>query len=76
MTNPSPSNPPGSSDASPYQVAVEEEAAWQRRLTITVAPERIGKARGRERKKLAKTVRIKGFRKGKVPTHIIEENRA
>jgi trigger factor len=73
MTDPSPPSPPGTSDASPYQVAIEEEAAWQRRLTITVAPERIRTARGRERKKLAKTVRIKGFRKGKVPTHVIEE---
>jgi trigger factor len=70
---PSPSGPPETSDESPYQVAVEEEAAWKRRLTVTTAPKRIVETRRREQRKLAKTVRIKGFRKGKVPVHVIEE---
>lgn len=55
------------------EVAVEEREAWKRRLTITVAPERVARARQRERKKLGKNLRLKGFRKGKVPARVIEE---
>ena len=60
-------------DEPTLDIAVEEEAAWKRRLTITVAPERVAAARRREQKKLAKTIRIKGFRKGKVPQNVIEQ---
>jgi trigger factor len=54
-------------------VAVEVGDGWTRRLTITVPPERVGRARATERKRLGKRVRIKGFRRGKIPTDIIEQ---
>jgi trigger factor len=57
----------------PIDVAVEELEAWKRRLTITVDAKRVLQARAGERKKLSKKLRIKGFRSGKVPTHIVEQ---
>lgn len=54
-------------------VAVEELEAWRRRLTITVDASRVLQARAKERKKLSKKLRLKGFRAGKVPTHIVEQ---
>jgi trigger factor len=57
----------------PVEVAVEEEAAWQRRLTITVPAENVTQTRLRERKKVGKTARLKGFRKGHVPSDVIEQ---
>ena len=59
--------------ADPIDVAVEELEAWKRRLTITVDAKDVVQARAKERKKLAKKLRIKGFRAGKVPTHIVEQ---
>ncbi len=55
------------------QVAVEVRDGWSRRLTITVAPERVARARARERERLAKSIRLKGFRKGKVPASVVEQ---
>lgn len=57
----------------PVEVAVEEEAAWQRRLTITVPAESVARTRLRETKKVGKTARLKGFRKGHVPRDVIEQ---
>jgi len=57
----------------PIDVAVEELEAWKRRLTITVDAKRVLQARAKERKKLSKKLRIKGFRAGKVPIHIVEQ---
>lgn len=54
-------------------VAMEIGDGWTRKLTITVPPERVGRARAVERQRLAKTVRIKGFRRGKIPADIIEQ---
>jgi trigger factor len=55
------------------QVAVEVRDGWSRRLTITVEPERVARARSKERERLAKSIRLKGFRKGKVPTSVVEQ---
>jgi trigger factor len=54
-------------------VAVEVGDGWTRRLTITIPPERVGRARAAERKRLGKRVRIKGFRRGKIPADVIEQ---
>ncbi len=54
-------------------VAVEIGDGWSRRLTITVAPERVATARIRERNRLSKSLRLKGFRKGKVPPAVVEQ---
>lgn len=60
----------GNSD---LDVAVEVGDGWTRRLTITVSPSRVGRARAAERKRLGKRVRMKGFRRGKIPTDVIEQ---
>lgn len=54
-------------------VAVEVGDGWTRKLTITIPPERVGRARALERKRLGKRVRIKGFRRGKIPADVIEQ---
>jgi trigger factor len=54
-------------------VAVEIGDGWTRKLTITIPPERVGRARAAERKRLGKRVRIKGFRRGKIPADVIEQ---
>jgi len=54
-------------------VAVEVGDGWTRRLTITIPPERVGRARAAERKRLGKRVRIKGFRRGKIPSDVLEQ---
>jgi len=54
-------------------VAVEVGDGWTRKLTITIPPQRVGRARAAERKRLGKRVRIKGFRRGKIPTDVIEQ---
>jgi len=62
-----------SEETGKYEFRVETEAPCVRRITITVEPGHVGTTRRREAKKLARSVRIKGFRKGKVPSHVIEE---
>ncbi len=57
----------------PIEVAVEEPGGLKRRLTVTVPAERVTATRASERAKLAKTVRMKGFRRGKVPISIVEQ---
>lgn len=63
----------GSGSDSPYEVAIEEREGWSRRLTITVAPERVARTRVAERAKLARSLNLKGFRRGKVPPQIVEQ---
>ncbi|MCC3702174.1 trigger factor [Rouxiella badensis] len=55
------------------QVSVETTQGLGRRIAITVPAESIEKAVKSELAKASKTVRIDGFRKGKVPHHIIEQ---
>jgi trigger factor len=54
------------------QISVEEPAAWSRRLVITVPAARVRSERARVTRRLAKRVRIPGFRKGKVPPARLE----
>ena len=54
-------------------VAVEVGDGWTRCLTITIPPGRVGRARAAERKRLGKRVRIKGFRRGKIPVDVLEQ---
>lgn len=55
------------------KIAMEEPAAWARRLTITVPQERIRKERQTAMTRLAQRVRLPGFRKGKVPAGVLEK---
>jgi trigger factor len=52
---------------------MEKPAAWTRRLTITVPAAKLQQERQAAVQKLAKQVRLPGFRKGKVPTRIMEQ---
>lgn len=55
------------------QVSVETTQGLGRRVAITVPADSIEKAVSSELNSVAKKVRIDGFRKGKVPQHIIEQ---
>lgn len=55
------------------QVSVETTQGLGRRVTITVPADSIEKAVSSELVNVSKKVRIDGFRKGKVPKHIIEQ---
>lgn len=60
-------------EAGELKVSVEKPAAWSRRLTITVPAERIARERRSAVERLARRVRLPGFRKGKVPAHVMEK---
>jgi trigger factor len=55
------------------KVSVEEPRSWARRLTITVPASRIDQERREVARKLAQRVRLPGFRKGRVPTGVVEK---
>ncbi|MDX1395023.1 MAG: trigger factor [Gemmatimonadota bacterium] len=59
--------------ASRFAFEIETAAPCVRRLNVTVEPEHVAATRRKEGAKLRKTVRLKGFRKGKVPPRVIEE---
>lgn len=52
---------------------MDKPAAWSRRLTITVPAARIAVERRDAVQRLSKQVRLPGFRKGKVPTQVMEK---
>jgi trigger factor len=54
------------------RVDVQEPASTSRRLSITVPAERVRRVRQSVAAKLAGTVRMPGFRKGKTPSSIVE----
>lgn len=55
------------------QVGMEEREGGKRRLTITVAPERVARERRRQLQRLAGSLKLPGFRKGKVPAQVVED---
>ena len=55
------------------QVTSESPSAWARRLTITIPAERIEQERRSAVQRLAKTTKLPGFRKGKVPAQVVEK---
>ena len=52
---------------------MESPATWSRRLTITIPAERIEQERRSAAQRLARTTKLPGFRKGKVPTQVMEK---
>ena len=52
---------------------IETTQGLERRVTITVPAETVVQAIREELKRVAKNARVDGFRKGKVPPHIIEK---
>lgn len=53
-------------------ITVEEPKGWARRMKVTVPAERVDRQRRAISQRLAGRVRMPGFRKGKVPTQVIE----
>jgi trigger factor len=54
-------------------VSMDKPGAWARRLSITVPKERIAAERKEATNRLARQARLPGFRKGKVPTAVMEK---
>ncbi len=54
-------------------VELEELERWRRRLTVTVAAEAVGRERSDALRKLGGRLKLKGFRKGRVPSGLIEQ---
>ncbi|UXN35183.1 trigger factor [Avibacterium paragallinarum] len=52
---------------------IETTQGLERRVTLTVPAETVDQAVREELKRVAKNARVDGFRKGKVPPHIIEK---
>ena len=59
-------------DASSLQVSVEEHERWRRRMSVTVPASIVQAEERKAANKLASQARLKGFRKGRVPTRVIE----
>ena len=55
------------------QVSVETTGALERRMEVQVPAERIEKAIDERLQKLSRTVRLKGFRPGKVPVKVVRQ---
>jgi trigger factor len=58
------------------QVEVEDLQRWRRRLALTVPAEVAGRVRGRHVRELVRRARLKGFRPGRAPTHLVEKHYA
>lgn len=58
------------------QVSVETTSGLQRRMTVTVPEDRIDEAVQTRLKNLARTVKIQGFRPGKVPFNVVKSRYA
>lgn len=59
--------------ASELKIAVESPRSWARRLTITIPADRVRQEREDVARKLGQSLRLPGFRKGKVPASIVEK---
>jgi trigger factor len=62
-----------SMDVSSLQVTLEEGANWSRTLSVVVPSGVVQSERQAAVRKLAKQLRVPGFRAGKVPTQVIEK---
>ena len=58
---------------SELQVTVESPGSWARKLSIRVPADRLEKEKEQAARRLAQKVRLPGFRKGKVPTKVLEK---
>jgi trigger factor len=60
-------------ETSTLKIAVQEPEAWSRRLSITVPADRVSRTRGTVTDRIARSAKIPGFRKGKLPSSIVEK---
>jgi len=54
------------------QVSVQEQERWRRRMSVTVPAAVVQEEERRAAKQLASRANLKGFRKGRVPSRVIE----
>lgn len=59
-------------DTTELRVDVQEPASWRRTLSITVPRERVRRTRQSVASRIAGTIRLPGFRKGKTPASVVE----
>ncbi|HEX2584452.1 MAG TPA: trigger factor [Steroidobacteraceae bacterium] len=55
------------------QITVENTGALERRMAVQVPAERVADAIDQRLKSLSRTVRLKGFRPGKVPVNVVKQ---
>jgi trigger factor len=60
------------SDNNELNITVEQPKAWARRMKITVPAARMERQRREVTTRLARQVRLPGFRKGKIPPQVVE----
>lgn len=59
-------------DTTELRIDVQEPASWRRTLSITVPRERVKRTRQSVASRIAGTIRLPGFRKGKTPAAVVE----
>ena len=60
-------------DPNTLRIDLEEQEAWRRRLTVTVPAGTVQTERNKIIQKLGGRLKLPGFRKGKVPTNVVEQ---
>jgi len=60
-------------DPSTLRIELDEQEAWQRRLTVTVPAGTVQTEREKIVQKLGSRLKLPGFRKGKIPTNVVEQ---
>ena len=58
---------------SDLRIDVQETASWSRRLSVTVPQERVQRIRKSVASQITRNVRLPGFRKGSIPTSLVEK---
>jgi trigger factor len=59
-------------DASRLQISVQEHERWRRRISVTVPAAIVQEEERKAARQIASRANLKGFRKGRVPTKVIE----
>lgn len=60
-------------DPSTLRIEMEEQEAWNRRLTVTVPASTVETERNKIIQKLGGRLKLPGFRKGKIPREVVEK---
>ena len=59
-------------DASHLKISLDEQDSWRRVMNVTIPASIVQEEERSAAKQLASRARLKGFRKGRVPTKVIE----
>jgi trigger factor len=60
-------------DPSVLRIDLEEQDSWRRRVTVTVPAGSVQSERNKIVQKLGGRLKLPGFRKGKIPPHVVEQ---